>query len=419
VLEIIGGELREIREQYGDPRRTEIIPDTTEISIEDLVADEDMVITVSRGGYIKRSPLSMYRAQRRGGKGRIGMQTKEEDIVEHLFVASTHAYVLVFTDRGRMYWLKVHAIPEVAANARGKAIVNLLPIESQENVRALLTSRDFTEGKYVVMATRGGKIKKTELAAFSNVRASGIIAIDILEGDDLYAVRLSNGDNEIFVGTHDGMAIRFHERDVRPMGRGAAGVKAISLRPGDSVIEMDVLPETPEGRARGERKGAVADDADVEMEAIAEPETPAELADEEPADAIGSTEDDALYGQILTVTEKGFGKRTPIRAYRLTSRGAQGVTNIRITEKNGKVAGAAHVYAGDQLLLITEQGMMIRVSVDGIRSMGRNTQGVRVINIEEDDPVVGAVKIVEREQPDENGGEEPAGEEPADEEPVH
>ena len=222
-------ELRDIKEAYGDPRRTEIIPDTSEISIEDLVADEDMVITVSRGGYIKRSPLSMYRAQRRGGKGRIGMQTKEEDIVEHLFVASTHAYVLVFTDRGRMYWLKVHAIPEVAANARGKAIVNLLPLEQNENVRALLTTRDFTEGKYVVMATRGGKIKKTELAAFSNVRAAGIIAIDIIEGDDLYAVRLSNGNNEIFVGTHGGMAIRFHESDVRPMGRGAAGVKAISL----------------------------------------------------------------------------------------------------------------------------------------------------------------------------------------------
>jgi DNA gyrase subunit A len=422
VLEIIGGELREIREQYGDPRRTEIIPDTTEISIEDLVADEDMVITVSRGGYIKRSPLSMYRAQRRGGKGRIGMQTKEEDIVEHLFVASTHAYVLVFTDRGRMYWLKVHAIPEVAANARGKAIVNLLPIEPQENVRALLTSRDFTEGKYVVMATRGGKIKKTELAAFSNVRASGIIAIDILEGDDLYAVRLSNGDNEIFVGTHDGMAIRFHERDVRPMGRGAAGVKAISLRPGDSVIEMDVLPETPEGRARAERKGAVVEDPESETETISAEVTDAS-DDESSSDEIVTPEDDAIYGQILTVTEKGFGKRTPVRAYRLTSRGAQGVTNIRITEKNGKVAGAAHVFAGDQLLLITEQGMMIRVSVDDIRSMGRNTQGVRVINIEEDDPVVAAVKIV-REQAEENGvDEEPEGEETggesAGEEPVH
>src|SRR5688572_18045318 len=228
VLEIIGNELRDIKESYNDPRRTEIIPDTTEISIEDLVADEDMVITVSRGGYIKRSPLSMYRSQRRGGKGRIGMQTKEEDIVEHLFVASTHAYVLVFTDRGRMYWLKVHVIPEVASNARGKAIVNLLPIEQGENVRALLTTRNFSEGKYVVMATRGGKIKKTELAAFSNVRASGIIAIDINEGDDLHSVALSDGSSDVFVGTASGRAIRFNEAEVRPMGRGAAGVRAIS-----------------------------------------------------------------------------------------------------------------------------------------------------------------------------------------------
>src|SRR5947199_3582515 len=242
VLGIISAELREIKEAYGDARRTEIVPQASDITIEDMIADEDMVITVSRGGYIKRSPLSLYREQRRGGKGRVGMQTKEEDIVEHLFVASAHSYVLVFTDRGRLYWLKVHQIPEVGANARGKAIVNLLTVESGENVRALLTTKDFTEGKYVVMATRAGKIKKTELTAFSNVRQSGIIAIDINEGDDLYAVRLSNGDNEIFIGTHDGRAIRFDEEDVRPMGRGAAGGKGITLRPGDYVVEMGLLP---------------------------------------------------------------------------------------------------------------------------------------------------------------------------------
>jgi DNA gyrase subunit A len=428
VLEIIADELRAIREAYGDARRTEIIPEENEISIEDLVADEDMVITVSRGGYIKRSPLSMYRAQRRGGKGRIGMQTKEEDIVEHLFVASTHAWVLVFTDRGRMYWLKVHQIPEVAANARGKAIVNLLPLEQNENVRALLTSRDFSEGKYVVMATRGGKIKKTELAAFSNVRAAGIIAIDILEGDDLYAVRLSQGNNEIFVGTHGGMAIRFHESDIRPMGRGAAGVKAISLKPGDSVIEMDVLPETPEGRARAEKKAQAGEDADIEIAETIEPlaAEPAETSEEEGGDDEAlAVPDDDMYGTILTVTERGFGKRTPVRAYRLTSRGAQGVSNIRITDRNGKVAGAAHVHAGDQLLLITEQGMMIRVSVDGIRSMGRNTQGVRIINIDEGDIVVGAVKVVDKEQPEDEAGSEdespetPETPETSDEEPVH
>src|SRR5215213_8032414 len=302
VLEIISNELREIKESYGDVRRTEIIPDTNEISIEDLVADEDMVITVSRGGYIKRSPLSAYRAQRRGGRGRVGMQTKEEDIVEHLFVASTHAYVLVFTDRGRMYWLKVHVIPEVAANARGKAIVNLLPLEQNENVRALLTTRDFTEGKYVVMATRGGKIKKTELAAFSNVRAAGIIAIDITEGDDLYAVRMSSGNDEIFVGTHHGMAIRFPESHVRPMGRGAAGVKAISLRGDDFVVEMDVLPGSSDAALP-----PVDDDAAEETvaEELVEVEVE-ETAEGEGEDETALAADDRGY--ILTITEKGFGK---------------------------------------------------------------------------------------------------------------
>src|SRR5436305_6309093 len=292
VLAIISAELREIKEAYGDKRRTEIVPQASDITIEDMIADEDMVITVSRGGYIKRSPLSLYRAQRRGGKGRIGMQTKEEDIVEHLFVASTHAYVLVFSDRGRLYWLKVHQIPEVASNARGKAIVNLLPVESGESVRALLTTRDFSEGKYVVMATRAGKIKKTELGAFSNVRATGIIAIDIAEGDDLYAVRLSNGDNEIFIGTHDGRAIRFDEEDVRPMGRGAAGVKGITLRPGDYVVEMDVLPPS--------------------ADTVASTDEEVESGDEEPADVAGTDE----RGAILTVTERGFGKRSPVSDYR-------------------------------------------------------------------------------------------------------
>ncbi len=404
VLDIISNELREIKESYGDERRTEIIPEAHEISIEDMIADEDMVITVSRGGYIKRSPLSLYRAQRRGGKGRIGMQTKEEDIVEHLFVASTHAYVLVFTDRGRMYWLKVHTIPEVASNARGKAIVNLLSVEPGENVRALLTVRDFTEAKYVVMATRAGKIKKTELTAFSNVRTSGIIAIDINEGDDLHSVQLSDGNSEIFIGTHNGMAIRFHESDVRPMGRGAAGVKAITLRDGDHVVEMDVLPETAEGRARALAR---ATDGDEEPEIV---ETEAVVDDE--SEEILTTDD---AGQVFTVTERGFGKRTPVTAYRLQSRGGMGVTNIKATEKNGKVAGIAHVTGEDQVLLITEQGMIIRVECAGIRVIGRSTQGVRIINVEENDRVVAAIKLVEREQdedgtPTEGGPDESTGE---------
>jgi DNA gyrase subunit A len=404
VLGIISAELREIKEAYGDERRTEIVPQASDITIEDMIADEDMVITVSRGGYIKRSPLSLYRAQRRGGKGRIGMQTKEEDIVEHLFVASAHAYVLVFTDRGRLYWLKVHQIPEVASNARGKAIVNLLTVEQGESVRALLTVRDFNDAKYVVMVTRAGKIKKTELTAFSNVRATGIIAIDINEGDDLYAVRLSKGDDEIFIGTHDGMAIRFNENGVRPMGRGAAGVKGISLREGDTVVEMDVLP------ASGE----------AVPEPLAEGEEP-EIVESEPegddAEIIASDE----RGQVLTITEKGFGKRTPVSAYRLQSRGGIGVTNIKTTDKNGKVAGISYVFEDDQVLLITEQGMIIRTNVADIRSIGRNTQGVRVINIDENDLVVAAVKLVDKDEEDEEiaAGESEVPEDGPDDDTIH
>ncbi|MGA7614957.1 MAG: DNA gyrase subunit A [Thermoanaerobaculia bacterium] len=352
ILEIIAGELSEIKRLYGDERRTEIIPEMSDITIEDMIAEEDMVITVSRGGYIKRSPLSLYREQKRGGKGRIGMVPKEEDLVQHLFVASTHSYILVFTDRGRLHWLKVHTIPEVSPSARGKAIVNLLEVQEGESVRALLTVKDFTEAEYVVMATRNGRIKKTALSAFSNPRAAGIIAIDINEGDDLYSVQLSDGQSEIFLGTHDGKAIRFRESDVRPMGRGAAGVKGITLRDGDSLVEMDVLTA-------------------------------------------------ASAGEILTITENGFGKRTAIDEYRLQSRGGSGVINIRTTEKNGKVAAILCVSEQDQVLLITRQGKIIRVGCGTIRSTGRSTQGVRVINIDEGDAVVAAVKVVEEESDEE------------------
>ena len=376
VLSIISDELHQIKEQYGDKRRTEIVAEATTITIEDMIADEDMVITVSRGGYIKRSPLSLYRQQRRGGKGRIGMATKEEDIVEHLFVASTHAYVLVFTDKGKLHWLKVHEIPEVGPNARGKAIVNLLSVEAGENVRALLTTRDFPEGKFVVMTTRAGKIKKTDLSSFSNVRQTGIIAIDINEGDDLYAARLSDGQSDIFIGTHGGRAIRFHESEVRPMGRGAAGVKGISLREDDFVVEMDVLPASTEAVGSDETRETAESDAEI-------------VATDS-------------RGYMLTVTERGFGKRTPVSLYPLVHRGGMGVINIKVTDKNGKVAGIAHVVDDDQLLLITEQGMIIRTRVRDLRSMGRSTQGVKVINVEENDRVVAAVKLVEKE---ENGAE--------------
>ena len=415
VLEIIANELREIKEAYGDKRRTEIVPDYGDISIEDMIADDDMVITVSRGGYIKRSPLSLYRAQRRGGKGRIGMQTKEEDIVEHLFVASAHAYVLVFTDRGRLYWIKVHQIPEVGANARGKAIVNLLTVEMGENVRALLTTKNFAEGKYVVMITRAGRIKKTELQAFSNVRTTGIIAIDINEGDDLYAVRLSDGNSEIFIGTHEGRAIRFNENDVRPMGRGAAGVKGISLRKDDFVVEMDVLPMS----ANEVPPPPPASDDETPVEEVV-----ADDVEANPDEEIAVVDD---RGQILTVTEKGFGKRTPVSMYRLQSRGGMGVTNIKITEKNGKVAGISHVNGDEQMMLITEQGMIIRVNVSDFRAVGRSTQGVRIIHLDDDDTVVGAVKIHDRDNGDtpegvddeSTNGENVASDETPDDESVH
>ncbi|HEY0591301.1 MAG TPA: DNA gyrase C-terminal beta-propeller domain-containing protein, partial [Thermoanaerobaculia bacterium] len=346
---------------------TEIIPEANEITIEDMIAEEDMVITVTRGGYVKRSPLSLYRAQRRGGKGRIGMATKEEDIVEHLFVASTHSYILVFTDRGRLYWLTVHALPEVGMNARGKAFVNLLNFEPGESVRALLTTRDFTEAKYVVMVTRQGTIKKTELSAFANPRAAGIIAIDINEGDDLHSVAFSDGQSQIFIGTHEGMAIRFSEEDVRPMGRTAAGVRAITLRGGDYVVELDVLPNEE--------------------------------------------------GEILTMTEGGFGKRTAIPEYRLQGRGGSGVINIRRTDKNGPVVGICHVSGDEEMLLITEQGKIIRFPTATIRETGRAAQGVRLIDVDEGDRVVGAVKLVEKDEVvDDETADEAPGEGP--EEPV-
>jgi DNA gyrase subunit A len=357
VLEIVGNELREVKEAYGDARRTEIIPEANEITLEDMIAEEDMVITVSRGGYVKRSSLSLYRAQRRGGKGRIGMATKEEDIVEHLFVASTHSYILVFTDKGRMYWLKVHALPEVGPNARGKAFVNLINLVPGESVRALLTTKTFTEARYVVMITRSGRIKKTELSAFTNVRAAGIIAIDINEGDDLHSVRFSDGNSQIFIGTHLGKAIRFPESDVRPMGRTAAGVRGISLREGDFVVELDVLPSEE--------------------------------------------------GEILTITEKGYGKRTAIPTYRLQGRGGSGVINIRTTDKNGPVVGIMHVSGDDEVLVITEQGKLIRCATDAIRETGRAAQGVRVIDIDGEDKVVAAVKIVEKEVEEAVGEAEP------------
>jgi len=351
ILDIIVGELQEIKKQFGDPRRTEIVAEASDIGIEDLIVEEDMVITVSRGGYIKRSPLSLYRAQRRGGKGRIGATTKEEDVVEHLFVASTHSYILAFTDRGRMHWIKVYEVPQLGPATRGKAIVNLLNLDPNERVVALAETKDFPEDRHLVFATKQGLVKKTALAAYSNVRSGGIIAINIEKGDELLSVRVTDGSRQIFIGTHLGQGIRFAETDVRPTGRDTTGVWGIDLKKDeDYVVEMEVVEE---------------------------------------------------HGHLLTVTEKGYGKRSEASEYRFQGRGGSGVINIKVTEKNGPVAGIKSVTDADQLLLITQSGMLIRIKVKDIRETGRAAQGVKLIDLEEGDSVVAVAKLAEPEDGDE------------------
>jgi DNA gyrase subunit A len=349
LMQLVVSELKEVRQRFGDERRTEIIDESGELRIEDLIADEDMAITVTNTGYIKRTAISTYRAQRRGGKGRIGMRTREEDYVSHLFIASTHAYIMIFTDRGRAYWLKVHEIPDVGPGGKGKAIVNLVQFEDGEKIAALLAVKEFpeTEGQqFVVMGTWKGTIKKTDLSAFSNPRPSGIIAMGVEEGDSVIAVELSDGKEQVFLGTRDGMAIRFEETDVRPMGRTAYGVRGISLREGDEVVAMEVV-----------REG----------------------------------------GTLLTVAQNGYGKRTELEEYRLQSRGGVGIINIQTSDRNGKVVGIAYVHDDDEVLLISQQGMILRMRAGDVRSIGRATQGVRLIEMEEGDAVVGIAKLAERE----------------------
>jgi DNA gyrase subunit A len=347
LMEIIVSELREIREKYGDERRTEILADEGEFRIEDLIAEEDMAITVSNTGYIKRTAITNYRSQRRGGKGRIGMRTREEDFVSHLFVASTHAYIMIFSDRGRAYWLKVHEIPDVGPDGRGKAIANLVSMEEGERIAAMIAVKEFEADKFVVMGTRHGIVKKTELSAFSNPRAGGIMAVGVEEGDAVMAVQISDGQGEIFIGTRDGMSIRFAEGEVRAMGRAAYGVRGISLREGDSVVAMEVL-----------KPG----------------------------------------GTILSVTEQGYGKRTELDEYRVQSRGGIGIINIQTSERNGKVIGIAEVTDEDELMLITQQGKTLRMAAKGIRTIGRATQGVRLIDIEGEDRAVSIARLAEKEE---------------------
>jgi DNA gyrase subunit A len=346
VMQIVVDELRQVQAKYSDPRRTEILADEGEFRIEDLIAEEDMAITVSNTGYIKRTAITNYRNQRRGGKGRIGMRTREEDFVSHLFVASTHAYIMIFSDRGRAYWLKVHEIPDVGPDGRGKAIANLVSMEEGERIAALLAVKEFEESKFIVMGTRRGVIKKTELSAFSNPRAGGIIAMGVEEGDSVIGAQISDGTNEIFIGTRSGMSIRFPESDVRPMGRTAYGVRGISLRDEDEVVGMDVL---------------------------------------------------APGGTILSVTEQGYGKRTELDEYRVQSRGGIGIINIQTSDRNGKVIGVVQVRDDDELMLITQQGKILRMASNTIRAIGRATQGVRLIDIEGDDRAVSIARLEEQD----------------------
>ncbi len=353
ILNLIREELIDIKNRYGDDRRTEIIEDTAEIQLEDLIVEEDMVVTISHSGYIKRNPVSLYRSQKRGGRGITGMETKEDDFVEHLFIASTHDYFLFFTNLGRLYWLKVHEIPQAGRLARGKAMVNVLNLQPKEKVATTLTVPSFEEGKSVIMVTRKGMIKKTDLMSFSRPRSGGIIATHIQEGDELIAADVTSGDRDIFLGTRDGLSIRFKEKDIREMGRMAQGVKGIRLSPADWVVGVEVL---------------------------------------------------SREGTIMTVTENGFGKRTRTEEYREQGRAGKGIITIKTTDRNGPVVGVLQVTDEDDFMIITDRGKIIRLRVKDISVIGRNTQGVRLINLEDQEKVVSVARSAAREE--ENGDPE-------------
>ncbi|MGH7433655.1 MAG: DNA gyrase subunit A, partial [Candidatus Methylomirabilales bacterium] len=354
VRKIIKDELEAIKKDYRDERRTQIIPEEAEINIEDLIAQEEVIVTVSHAGYIKRNPVSLYRAQRRGGKGKIGMGIKEEDFVENLFTASTHDYLLFFTDAGKVYWLKVHEIPEAGRAAKGKAMVNLLALGSDEKVTATLPVKEFREDRFVVMATRQGVIKKTELSAYGNPRQGGIIALSLDQGDKLIGVQITDGQREILLGTRQGIVIRFKEDEVRPMGRTAYGVRGITLEEGNEVIGMETI--TPDSTT-----------------------------------------------SILTVTEGGYGKRTPVTEYRIQGRGGKGIISVKTTERNGLAVGFLQVRDEDEIVLMAAKGKILRCKVDDIRQIGRNTQGVRLLDLEDaDDRVIGVARLAESVERDDS-----------------
>jgi len=351
MMQVVVDELKAVREKYGDERRTVIVEAEGEFRVEDLIADEDVAITVTATGYIKRTAITEYRSQRRGGRGRIGMRTREEDFVNHLFVASTHSYILIFTDKGRCYWLKVHEIPDVMAAGKGKAIANLVSMQPDEKIASVLAVRELdTPDRFIVMCTRKGTVKKTELSAFSNPRAGGIIAIGIDDGDAVIGVQLSDGQSEVFIGTRQGMAIRFPESDIRAMGRTAYGVRGITLRDDDEVVGMEIL-----------RPG----------------------------------------GTILTVTVNGYGKRTEIDEYRIQGRGGSGIINIQTTDRNGQVVAVSCVLEQEELMFISEQGMILRTQASGISLIGRATQGVRLIDLDEGDRTVAVARMEDQGSIDE------------------
>jgi len=355
VLQVIIDELNEIKERYGDERRSEIVASSGDIDIEDMIVEEDMMVTITHAGYIKRNPVSLYRSQRRGGRGKVGMGTKEEDFVEKIFVASTHHYLLVFTNTGRVHWLKVYQIPQAGRAAKGKAIVNMINMGQGERVSATLPVREFDENKYIVMVTKKGTIKKTELSAYSNPRSGGIIALSLDKGDELVDVKVTTGKQDIFLATRRGLAIRFKEKDVRDMGRTAKGVRGISLVKDDEVVGVEI-PEKD------------------------------------------------TY--ILTVSEKGFGKSTPIKEYRLQSRGGKGTLNLKIVPKVGNVSGVLQVSGEEHVMLISDGGKVIRLKGEDIPIHHRVAQGVKLIDLEAKEKLVGVALTTSEGGDDENGIED-------------
>ncbi|MCD4687702.1 MAG: DNA gyrase subunit A [Desulfuromonadaceae bacterium] len=351
ILKIIKQELLDIRERFGNARRTEIIEKTGELSLEDLITDEEMVVTVSHTGYIKRNPVSLYRAQRRGGKGKTGMRPKEEDFVEQLFIASTHSYILIFTDLGKVYWLKVHEIPQGGRTARGKAIVNLLQVASGENITSILPVKEFSEGKFIITATQNGIVKKTDLMAYSNPRAGGIIALTIDEGDRLVSTRLSDGSMDVLLASRNGKAIRFAEKDVRSMGRTSRGVRGMQFEGEDRLIGMEVVS-------------------------------------------------DATSATLVTITENGYGKRTNLDEYRLQGRGGRGTITIKTSDRNGHVVDIKLINEDFDLMFITDRGKVLRTGVCDLSIIGRNTQGVRLMVLENEERIVAVAKLAEKDEAD-------------------